>query len=103
MTTPDCILALFDAVDHERLEVPQHPDAQLSPSAGVTLALLHAMQGGGTRAFSRWRGPAMLCRGFRRGRSAPVWPGSSRPTRHGPPACWPHPRCLASRTPTGVR
>src|SRR5437773_2411530 len=54
MTTPDFIIALFYAVDQERLEVPKHPDAKLSPSAVVTLALLHAIKGGGTRAFSRW-------------------------------------------------
>jgi hypothetical protein len=54
MTTPDFIIALFYAVDEERLEVPKHPDATLYPSEVVTLALLHAMQGGGTRAFSRW-------------------------------------------------
>jgi hypothetical protein len=54
MTTPDFIIALFDAVDQERLEVPKHPDAQVYPSEVVTLALLHAMKGGGTRAFYRW-------------------------------------------------
>ena len=36
------------------LDVPQHPDAKLSPSEVVPLALLCAIQGGGTRAFSRW-------------------------------------------------
>jgi hypothetical protein len=40
MTPPDCMIALFYAVDQERLAVPQHPDAKLSPSAVVTLALL---------------------------------------------------------------
>jgi hypothetical protein len=54
MTTPDFIIALFYAVDQEMLDVPKHPDATLYPSAVVTLALLHAMKGGGTRAFSRW-------------------------------------------------
>ena len=54
MTTPDFILALFDAVDQEMLDVPKHPEAKLSPSEVVTLALLHAIKGGGTRAFSRW-------------------------------------------------
>ena len=44
MTTPDFIIALFYAVDQEMLEVPKHPDATLSPSEVVTLALLHAMQ-----------------------------------------------------------
>ena len=54
MTTQDFIIALFYAVDQERLEVPQHPEAKLYPSAVVTLALLHAIKGGGTRAFYRW-------------------------------------------------
>jgi hypothetical protein len=54
MTTPEFIIALFYAVDQEMLEVPKHPDATLSPSAVVTLALLYAIKGGGTRAFSRW-------------------------------------------------
>ena len=39
MTTPDFIIALFYAVDQEMLEVPKHPDAQLYPREGVTLAL----------------------------------------------------------------
>jgi hypothetical protein len=54
MTTPDFILALFYTVDQERLDVPKHPEAQLSPSEVVTLALLYAVKGGGMRAFSRW-------------------------------------------------
>jgi hypothetical protein len=54
MTTQDFLIALFYAVDQERLDVPQHPDAKLSPSAVVTLALLLAVKGGGMRAFSRW-------------------------------------------------
>ena len=54
MTPPDFLIALFYAVDQERLEVPKHPDATLSPSAVVTLALLQAIKGGGTRAFSYW-------------------------------------------------
>ena len=54
MTPPDFIIALFYAVDQEMLEVPKHPDAKLYPSEGVTLALLYAIKGGGTRAFYRW-------------------------------------------------
>ena len=54
MTTPDFIIALFYAVDQEMLDVPKHPDAKLYPSEVVTLALLHAIKGGGTRAFYRW-------------------------------------------------
>ena len=51
MTTPDFILALFYAVDQEMLDVPKHPEAKLSPSEVVTLALLHTIKGGGTRAY----------------------------------------------------
>jgi hypothetical protein len=54
MTPPDFIIALFYAVDQEMLEVPKHPDATLYPSEVVTLALLHAIKGGGTRACYRW-------------------------------------------------
>jgi hypothetical protein len=32
----------------------KHPEAKLYPSEVVTLALLHAIKGGGTRAFYRW-------------------------------------------------
>jgi hypothetical protein len=48
---PDFLIALFYAVDQERLDIPQHPEATLSPSAVVTLTLLPAIKGGGTRAF----------------------------------------------------
>ena len=54
MTTPDFIIALFYAVDQEMLDVPKHPEAKLYPSEVVTLALLYAIKGGGTRAFYRW-------------------------------------------------
>src|SRR5205807_9919902 len=54
MTTQDFIIALFYAVDQEMLEVPKHPEAKLYPSEVVTLALLHAIKAGGTRAFFRW-------------------------------------------------
>ena len=54
MTTQDFIIALFYAVDQEMLDVPKRPDATLSPSEVVILALLFAIKGGGTRAFSRW-------------------------------------------------
>jgi hypothetical protein len=54
MTPQDFIIALFYAVDQEMLEVPKHPEATLSPSEVVTLALLFAIKGGGTRAFYRW-------------------------------------------------
>jgi hypothetical protein len=54
MTTQDFIMALFYAVDQERLEVPKHPEAKLYPSEVITLALLFAIKGGGMRAFYRW-------------------------------------------------
>ena len=54
MTTQDCMIALFYAVDQEMLDVPKHPEATLSPSEVVTLALLLAVKGGGMRAFYRW-------------------------------------------------
>jgi len=54
MTTQEFIIALFCAVDQEMLHVPKRPDAKLYPSEVVTLALLFAIQGGGTRAFYRW-------------------------------------------------
>ena len=54
MTPQDFIIALFYAVDQDMLDVPKRPDATLSPSEVVTLALLFAIKGGGTRAFYRW-------------------------------------------------
>jgi hypothetical protein len=54
MPPPDFIIALFYAVDQEMREVPKHPDAKLSPREVGTLALRHAMKGGGTRACYRW-------------------------------------------------
>jgi hypothetical protein len=54
MTPPDFIMALCYAVDQEMRDIPKHPEAKLYPSAVVTLALLHAIKGGGTRAFYRW-------------------------------------------------
>ena len=71
MTTQDCILALFYAVDEEMRAVPKHPEATLSPSEVVTLALLFALKGGGMRAFSR-----RLTRGYR-----PVFPYVPERTR----------------------
>jgi hypothetical protein len=45
MTSPDFLIALFYAVDQEMLDVPQQPEATLSPSTVVTLALLPAIKG----------------------------------------------------------
>jgi hypothetical protein len=52
MTTQACIITRCCAVDQDRLQIPKRPDAQRSPREVVPLALLYALQGGGTRAFS---------------------------------------------------
>jgi hypothetical protein len=54
MTTPEFITALFYHVDEQLRTVPKHPKAHLWPSEVVTLGLLHALKGGGNRAFYRW-------------------------------------------------
>src|ERR1700704_1508891 len=54
MTTVDLITALFYEVDEQLHAIPKHPEAHLWPSEGVTLGLLHALKGGGNRAFYRW-------------------------------------------------
>ena len=45
---------LFYEVDEQIGAIPKHPDAHLWPSEVVTLGLLHALKGGGNRAFYRW-------------------------------------------------
>jgi len=54
MTTIDFITALFYEVDEQMRTIPKHPEAHLWPSEVVTLGLLHALKGGGNRAFYRW-------------------------------------------------
>src|SRR2546425_13362246 len=54
MTTVEFITALFCEVDEQLRAIPKHPEARLWPSEVVTLGLLHALTGGGNRAFSRW-------------------------------------------------
>jgi hypothetical protein len=54
MTTVDFITALFYQVDEQLRALPKHPEAPLWPSEVVTLGLLHALKGGGNRAFYRW-------------------------------------------------
>src|SRR5437016_358661 len=54
MTTVDFIVALFCQVDTHLHDVPKHPQATLWPSEVVTLGLLYALKGGGSRAFYRW-------------------------------------------------
>ena len=54
MTTIDFMTALFYEVDEQLPAIPKHPEARLWPSEVVTLGLLHALKGGGNRAFYRW-------------------------------------------------
>src|SRR5262245_47204028 len=54
MTTQDFVLTLFCHIDDPMAGVPKRPDAKLYPSEVVTLALLFAIKGVGTRAFDRW-------------------------------------------------
>src|SRR5467141_2922552 len=54
MITLDFITALFYEVDEQLRAIPKPPEAHLWPSAVVTLGLLHALKGGGNRAFYRW-------------------------------------------------
>jgi hypothetical protein len=54
MPTQDFLVALFCAVDQEMLDIPKRPDAKLSPSEVVPMAVLCAIKGVGTRAFSGW-------------------------------------------------
>src|SRR5438876_12151693 len=53
-TTLEFITALFCQVDDYLAGLPTHPEAHLWPSEVVTLGLLHALKGVGTRPFSRW-------------------------------------------------
>src|SRR5712692_5285922 len=54
MITVEFVTALFYEVDEQLRAIPKHPEAHLWPSEVVTLGLLHALKGGGNRAFSRW-------------------------------------------------
>src|SRR5262249_56002097 len=54
MMTVEFITALFYEVDEQLHTIPKHPEAHLWPSEVVTLGLLHALKGGGNRAFYRW-------------------------------------------------
>ncbi len=54
MTTFEFITALFCQVDDHLPGIPKHPHATLWPSEIVTLGILHALKGGGNRAFYRW-------------------------------------------------
>lgn len=54
MTTEDFIIELFCRVDEAMPEAKKHPQAKLQPSEVVTLGLLFALKGVGSRAFYRW-------------------------------------------------
>ena len=54
MSTEDFIIALFMRVDSVIGDLDKHPDAHLHPSELVTLGLLFALKGTGSRAFYRW-------------------------------------------------
>lgn len=54
MTTVDFITELFCKVDDQMNHVPKHPLALLWPSELITIGLLHAIKGVGSRAFYRW-------------------------------------------------
>lgn len=54
MTTEDFISELFYRVDEMMKERPKHPLANLWPREIVTLGILFALKGSGTRAFYRW-------------------------------------------------
>ena len=54
MTTEDFISELFYRVDEAMTDISKHPLANLWPSEVVTLGILFALKGSGTRAFYRW-------------------------------------------------
>ena len=54
MTTTDLITQLFCPIDDRMKLVPKHPQASLWPSEVVTLGILSALKGVGSRAFYRW-------------------------------------------------
>lgn len=54
MSTIDFITELFYRIDVVMHDVPKHSQANVYPSAMVTLALLYALKGGAERACSRW-------------------------------------------------
>jgi hypothetical protein len=89
------ILAWFSHVDAPRHDLPKPPAAHLWPSEVVTLGGLHALKGGGNRAFHRW-----LTRAYR-----PLFPRLPERTRlfrrFQPPQHW-TPVCLASPPGLGV-
>src|SRR3989442_12435172 len=99
MTTVDMITALFCEVDEQMGAIPKHPEAHLWPSEVVTLGLLHALKGGGNRAFYRWltRDYRALFPSFPSARDSFASAGRIRTGRR---FSWPLRRCWGSLTPT---
>ena len=54
MTTVDFITELFCRIDDAMKDEPHHSQAALAPSELVTIGLLYAIKGVGTRPFYRW-------------------------------------------------
>jgi hypothetical protein len=92
MTTVEFITALFYEVDEQMGAIPKHPEARLWPSEVVTLGLLHALKGGGNRAFYRcltrdYRAlfpqlPERSCTSTLRIITPPPKPGTMPPSHH---------------------
>jgi hypothetical protein len=54
MTTEDFISELFSRIDGAVKDIPKHPLPPLWPSEVITLGVLCALKGSGSRAFYRW-------------------------------------------------
>jgi hypothetical protein len=54
MTTELIIILIFCYVDGVMMDIQKHPQAKLYPSELVTIGILRALKGGGSRAFHRW-------------------------------------------------
>ena len=54
MTDSDFIIELFCRVDDMMKDVPKHSQASMYPSELVTLGIVFALKGSGSRAFYRW-------------------------------------------------
>ncbi len=65
MSTRDFITELFCKVDDVMREVPKHAQASLYPSEIVTLGLLFAIKGVGTRAYYSARSRGAYARPLR--------------------------------------
>jgi hypothetical protein len=54
VTDEDFITELFCRVDDQMLDMPKHSQAKMYPSELVTLGMVFALKGSGSRAFYRW-------------------------------------------------